>query len=553
MKIIDAQSLAVSTLYTDICIVGTGPAGQALAREFAGTQFRVCMIESGGFKKRRDTQRLNNAEAEGTPYQNPRHTRSRQLGGTSNRWEIKIGPNVEGGRFAAYDPLDFEDRYWLPEGCWPFDHATIEPYYHRAQKTIHLGPFEYMAEYWETPETARLALNPEVLTSGMYQFGARANFEVSKLTQNNLTILYNATVQEVETHADGGTVTGIRALTYNGKTIRVNAEKVVLAMGGIETVRLLLLSTGRNKHPGGLGNDYDQLGRYFMDHPQAHFGVITPKSRDIFEQVDLYDLHWQPEGGYATMGMLKLSEAAQRREKLPNFAFLLYPRRRTHLTKTYQAYRHYTQALHQHYIPPSPVENFTEMLRNAATTIQFAEGSLRRSNYYYNLAEGGWSDLPNKSKLFEVFEVITQIEQLPHPENRISLGTSVDAYNQRRAKIHWHWGDEDTEYVRCAHEVFAAEMERAGIGETRFPDAPYHVPGSHHHIGGARINVDPHEGVVDENLKVHGVDGLYLSTSATFPTGSYANPTLTIVALAIRLADHLKQAEKRHAELWSSS
>lgn len=549
MEIIDAQSLAESTIYTDICIVGTGPAGQTLAREFAGTQFRVCMIESGGYKKRRDTQRLNNAEAEGTPYQNARHTRSRQLGGTANRWDIQIGPGVKGGRLAAYDPLDFEERDWLPEGSWPFSRSTIEPYYHRAQETVHLGPFEYLAEYWETPEAARLALDPAVLDSGIYQFTARANFNVDTLKQDNLKIIYNATAQEVETQADGATVTGVRAVTYNGKTIRVQAEKVVLAMGGIETVRLLLLSTGRNKHPNGLGNDYDQLGRYFMDHPQAHFGLITPKNRDIFEQIDLYDIHWQPEGGYATMGMLKLSEAAQRREKLPNFAFLLYPRRKIHLSKTYQAYRNYSHGLRYHYVPAHPIENFTEMVRNAATTMQFAEGSLRHSNHYYNLSQGGWSGVPNKSKLFEIFEVITQIEQLPHPENRISLGRSVDIYDQRRAKIHWHWGEEDTEYVQRAHEVFAAEIERAGIGEARFPNVPYHVPGSHHHIGGARMHPDRNEGVVDEHLKVHGVEGLYLASSATFPTGSYANPTLTILALAIRLADHLKRVEKRQAEL----
>jgi choline dehydrogenase-like flavoprotein len=341
---------------------------------------------------------------------------------------------------------------------------------------------------------------------------------------------------------------GLRAITYSGQLLHIHAGQVVLAMGGIESVRLLLLSGGGN-HPTGLGNDHDQLGRYFMDHPQAHLGMITPKNRDIFEHAALYDLHWHPEGGYASMGVLKFSETARQRDKLYSYAFILYPRRRTHLSSTFQAYRAYAQALNRRYIPPNPVGNLTEMVRNPATMLRIAGWKLTRQNHYNTLRQGGWSHLKNKARIFDVFEVITLIEQPPRSENRITLGESTDAYGQRRVRIHWHWLPEDTQQVRRSQDAFASAVARSGFGEATFPNVPYHVPGSHHHMGGARLNDDPRRGVVDANCKVHGIDGLYVASSAVFPTGGFSNPTLTIVALATRLADHLKQVEKRHAEL----
>lgn len=552
MKLIDAQSLTTSSISVDICIVGAGPAGITLARELAGTEFKVLVIESGGREKRRDTEMLNNAEYEGTPYQNARHTRRRQIGGTANRWSVEMGPNTIGVRYCPLDPIDFEQRDALPHSGWAIQYDEIKPYYERAQAVCHLGPFAYNADAWQTPTMQPLVLG-DALTSGMYQFGERAVFtegheRATQAPDENITLLYNATVEQVDTDASGQRVTGVHVMTYNGVRLNIYAERVVLAMGGIETVRQLLLSSS-SSHPAGLGNDTDQLGRYYMDHPQAHLGSITPKNREIFEQAALYDLHWNPKGGYSTLGMLKFSEAAQKRDNLHSYAFILYARRATHLTATYQAYKAYEEGLNYRYIPPNPTGNLLEMAKHPATMLKIANWKLTRQNHYLTLGQGGWSQVANGARIFDMFEVITLIEQPPRPENRITLGEGRDAYGQRQARIHWHWLPEDTRQVQRSREVFAGTVEQTGIGEVKFPDAPYHVAGSHHHMGGARMSADACEGVVDENCEVHGVDGLFVASSATFATGGFSNPTLTIVALAIRLADHLKQWEKAHEKM----
>lgn len=544
MKLTDAQALTTTSLNADICIVGAGPAGITLARELAGTGLNVLLVESGGREKRRDTEKLNNAEYDGTPYQNARHTRRRQIGGTANRWSVEMGPNTIGVRYCPLDPIDFEQRDTLPHSGWAIRYDEIVPYYERAQVVCKLGPFAYKADAWQTPAMQALALG-ETLTSGMYQFGERAVFtegheRATQTPDENITLLYNATVQQVETDASGQKVTGVRVVTYSGQTVNIRAERVVLAMGGIETVRQLFLSGG-SSHPNGLGNDTDQLGRYYMDHPQAHLGSITPKHREIFEQTALYDLRWNPEGGYSSLGMLKFSEAAQKRDNLHSYAFILYARRATHLTSTYQAYKAYEEGLNYRYIPPNPVGNLKEMAKHPSTMLQIANWKLTRQNHYLTLGQGGWSQVANGAKVFDVFEVITLIEQPPRPENRITLGEGTDAYGQRMAKIHWHWLPEDTRQVQRSREAFAGAFTQAGVGAVKFPDAPYHVAGSHHHMGGARMSADAQNGVVDANCKVHGVDGLYVASSAVFPTGGFSNPTLTIVALAIRLADHLKK------------
>lgn len=135
-------------------------------------------------------------------------------------------------------------------------------------------------------------------------------------------------------------------------------------------------------------------------------------------------------------------------------------------------------------------------------------------------------------------------EQAPDPENRVTLGDELDALGCRRARLHWRWGDVNINSVLRAQELLGAEVARAGLGTLRVEldgGRPHLLaPGLHHHMGTTRMHADPRQGVVDENCRVHGLGNLFVAGSSVFPTGGYINSTLTIVALAIRLADHLK-------------
>jgi choline dehydrogenase-like flavoprotein len=539
--LVDAQELSAQTVIeTDFCIIGAGPAGMTLAREFINQQVRVCLVESGPLTKDRKIQKLNNGELVGDPYQNPRHTRRRQFGGTANRWCIHMNETTIGVRYASLDEIDFEARDWVPDSGWPFDKAALTRYYERAQTALKLGPFDYHPERWEDTNHKRLPLSEETVVTTMFQFGPASVFtsDYGDIRQAaNINALFNATVLEIETDDSGTTATGVRLTSPASNECHIHAREVILAGGGIENARLLLLSNRVNQS--GLGNQHDLVGRYFMDHPQSVLGVLIPRDRAVFEQMMLYDL--RPMGHYSVMAKLQLSQEIMRREKLLGISFILYPRRREHMTQAYQGFKVVAESIHNYHPPSHPAQHLRKMLPGAKDLFSAGWRWVTRNGYYTDLSTGGWSRVHDKARHFSLIEVISQIEQSPDPDNRVTLADSLDIFGQRQARIHWRMNERDNDSVRRSRQILQAALRDAGIGELQIPAETYNVSGSHHHIGTTRMHDDARHGVVDRDCKVHGLANVYVAGSSVFPTGGYANPTLTIVALAIRLADHLKQ------------
>jgi choline dehydrogenase-like flavoprotein len=162
-----------------------------------------------------------------------------------------------------------------------------------------------------------------------------------------------------------------------------------------------------------------------------------------------------------------------------------------------------------------------------------------------NVARGGWSRLPANDRRFEVVDMVHQVEQAPDPNNRVTLGEQRDELGMPLARVSSQWSEVDLNSLRRNRRLLAEQLERAGIGRVIDPtaDGPpslHQLGGMHHHMGTTRMHVDPARGVVDSNLRVHGVDNLFVAGSSVFPTAGYANPTLTLLALSIRLADHLR-------------
>ena len=539
--LIDAQGLTTQTIIdTDICIIGAGPAGLTLAREFANQQVRVCLLESGPLTKNRSIQKLNNGELIGDPYQNPRYTRRRQFGGTANRWCIQMNETTIGVRHAVLDEIDFEARDWVPGSGWPFDKASLTRYYERAHTALRLGPFNYQPDQWENDSHKRLPLPKETVVTSMFQFARASVFtrDYGDIRQAaNINAIFNATVLEIETDDAGTAATGVRVTSPASSEFRVRAREVIVAGGGIENARLLLLSNRVNKN--GLGNQNDLVGRYFMDHPQSILGIIVPRDRAVFEQMKLYDL--LPMGHYSIMAKLQLSQEVMRREKLQGISFILYPRRREHMTQAYQEFKTAAELIKNYHPPSHPVQSLRKMLPGTKDLFSAGWWWATRHGYYTDLSAGGWSRVPDKARHFSLIEVVSQIEQSPDPDNCVALGETLDMYGQRQVRIHWHMNERDHDSVRRSREILQAALRDAGIGEFEIPAEAYNVSGSHHHIGTTRMHDDARHGVVDRDCKVHGLANVYLAGSSVFPTSGYANPTLTIVALAIRLADHLKQ------------
>jgi choline dehydrogenase-like flavoprotein len=528
-----------SVVEAQVCVVGAGPAGLTLARELAGADFKVLLIESGDFRNHRKLKELNEGDTFGDHYPNPRWHRVRRVGGCTNRWLVDIGGGRLGARFVPLDSIDFETRDWMPGSGWPITRTSLDPYYERAHRHCGIGPYRYDLAAWSEP--AASAIETDGLETSIFQFGPKTQWtgRAEKLFQDapNMDVLLNATVTEIETDASGTVATGLKVLNGAGQPIAVKAQIVVLAVGCVETSRLLLNSHA--VHPAGIGNAEDVVGRYFMDHPQSYLNVFRPADRGLFDRTGIYDL--RPQGAMAIMAKLAFKDAALRRDELPNSCHLLFPRRDHFLSEAFQSFFSLVLDIRHLSVPRGLGRHLRNMIVGISDLAPIALWALQGTAHYPYLSHGGWADLERKSELFTAFEIWSMVEQAPSPENRVRLGAKRDQNGMPKVEIHWRFTEADRDGVRRMRAAMKREIEGSGLGTIEWSPDLFTTPSSVHPIGGARMGLDPRTSVVGPDLAVHGVDNLYLASSAVFPTSGYANPTLTVVALACRLADRIKR------------
>ncbi len=540
--LIDARTLPNDeSIETEICIVGAGPAGITLAQEFIDTNFRVCLLESGGLDYDENIQSLSQGESVGNFFGTLDDSRRLQFGGTANCWKVRIGENQIGVRYVPLDNIDFEKRDWLPYSGWPFDKSHLDPFYERAQKVCKLGVFAYDALSWCQEQTPILPLTGNVTTS-MFQFGRRAVFTHDYRTQinraSNITTYLHANLVEIETNKTGQTATRLRVACLSGKEFWVCAKVFILAAGGIENARLLLLSN--KTQTSGLGNQNDLVGRFFMDHPLVRCGTLIPSSPDIFKKTALYDL--RRVRNIPVMGRLGLTETAMQREKILNISALLFPTPKPRQLKAINSLKTVVKNAEAR---KDSFKHLANIIKGFEYILSAGYGTLvKKEPLLPSLAWGGWSYMSGVERKFSQFEVLHQTEQAPNPNNRVTLSTDCDCLGRQKVKLYWQWNDIDIQTIKRTQDILKEEIARAGIGELiveRDGELPVLLhAGTHHHMGTTRMHDDPRQGVVDQNSKIHNVSNLFIAGSSVFPTGGFANPTLTIVALAIRLADHLK-------------
>ena len=326
---LDARDLEPGAVLTgDVCIIGAGPAGLTIARQLAGRGHDVLLLESGGLTEDARTQALADGERSGDPIQPLAETRARRFGGTSHLWNSGAGHGQIGFRVGKLADVDYERREWLPHSVgWPFGPDTLEPYYRRVHEITRLGPPTYEGTAWGHGAEP-LPVNEAVLPTTVWQFGVGEIFtcEVKDevAASARITACLWANVTALETDETGRRVTGVRAACLDGKRFRVAAGIVVLATGGIENARLLLLSTDVQRD--GIGNARGLVGRYFMEHQMVKAGRLHPTSRDLYRRAALYDT--RRIDGRLVLGKLDLSNETMRRERLLNGSAALVPEHR---------------------------------------------------------------------------------------------------------------------------------------------------------------------------------------------------------------------------------
>ena len=351
--IIDARTISSQEqLAFDLCIVGAGPSGLTLAKELAHLDLSICILESGDYTFSEKTQSLCEGEiASRNRYPEDELTagRCRQLGGSANFWEIQVddndvAQNVFNVRHVIPDELDFQQRDDIPYSGWPFSRSDLMPYYQRAQKICQAGPLSYAPEDWETDRTPQLKFSSSRICSRIFQFGPRRAFTHDYIEEleahRSIKIYTNAHVTELMTTA-GDQVDKVKVETSTEHSFFVSAERFILAAGGMENARLLLLSN--RVLPQGLGNQNDLVGRFFMDHPAFLFGILKPNDKTIFNRTGLYDLH--RVDGTSVMARLVFSEETLRKEKLLNVGLALLPKPPGLETQAVASFRRFMQSL----------------------------------------------------------------------------------------------------------------------------------------------------------------------------------------------------------------
>lgn len=541
---VDSRTLADgSAIEADICIVGAGPAGLALAREFDGTSIRVAILESGDFEPREEIAALTDGETEGDPFSPLRDMRHRQFGGMSNVWNIVLYPGRIGVRYVPMDPIDFEKREWVPNSGWPITYDDLIPYYHRAHSFCQLGEFDYTPDAWECEHHNRTPFKTQDVATGMFKFGPAdtyfRQYRTEMASSKNINVYLHANAVELRKDETSGGIGHIVVACLHGTKINVTAKTFVLAAGGMENARLMLASNREEER--GIGNRHDVVGRYFMDHPLVDFGTLYPFAPSVISSMRLYDK--KRVNNETVMGRYAITDQAMRQHRLFNISALIYPRNSRFRSDAKTSLKFLVASLKGGRLPSNMVRHISNVLAAPHHIIgDIYQFQVRKRPVEPNLAKGNWS-LEDDVSRFVKFEVLSQTEQTPHPDNRVTLSKDRDALGVPRVKLSNVWRQHDIDSVRGSQQLFAAAFEDAGVGRLVFDDVsrPGVLMSTHHTMGTTRMHTDPQQGVVDANCKVHGMSNLYVAGSSVFTTGGYANPTLTIIALGIRLADLLKK------------
>ena len=440
------------------------------------------------------------------------------------------------------EPIDFEPRGGGREGGWPFSVESLRPFYERAQATWVGAPFDYAVSSWADSATPALTLPGDSVVTKVCHHGPSDVFSLryrdDLLAAENVTVLTGSTAARLEWDDRGRSIRRVQVVRADGSSFAVAARMVVLAAGGVENVQLLLLSDGERP---GTGSRNDNLGRHITDHPEFRMGTIEPRDADVIPRLGLYDLRWV--GRFMISAFLTLSEDLKRAEDLRNLSAVLTPKPASFGTPAHRAISAML-ATRRGERPAHLIDDIRAIAGAPGDTMKL----LRSHGSHYREYRGGWSHPGVDASRFTSIELHAATEQRPDRENRITLDERRDRLGRRRAKLRWRWSPDDKASIQRSIRILADELEAAGIGrftqwvEFDGPGRPV-WDGIHHPMGGTRMHPDPRLGVVDTDCRVHGADNLYVAGSSVFPNGhGYANPTLTLLALGIRLADHIKAA-----------
>ena len=553
--ILDLQDPATpAELSAPVAIIGSGAAGLTLALTLEKQGIETIVLEAGGQAVDPLDQQNYGAASVSPEAHGPTHLyRRRAFGGTTAIW---------GGRCIPFDPIDFEERAWIANSGWPIGHDDVARYYPAALELCDAGPAIFDADHALPATPGKLvdgAVGAEVVLDRIERFSNPTHFgskfKEQLASSKAVRVVLHANSTEILTSPDGNAASGVRARARDGRELLVTAQVVIVAVGGIETPRLLLASRGARDT--GLGNERDVVGRYYQAHIEGEVGEIAFQL--AARQVQL-DYQRSPEGVYCRR-YIWLSPETQRQERTgglilrPHHPKIVDPEHRNailsamYLAKDlivseYARKMTSTEQAAKARFGGSTAGFYGAHLRNivlgSPQLLLFAQNWVRKRN----LATRKLPSVVLRDKRNR-YVLDLNAEQTPNPDSRIRLSEERDALGLPRIAVDWRTVPED--YAMIARGLRALQRGFAGSGaaEILYDDALFEeevractrVGG--HHIGTARMGSDPAKAVVDANCELFETKNVFVAGAATFPTSGFANPTLTIIALALRLGDHI--------------
>jgi len=585
LHITDLKSLESDTIIdADIIIIGGGAAGITLARELFGQNLSVVILESGGLTETSENERLNAVEITDEPNTPAQIAKRRQFHADLTRfWSHEVQPfgvccRVLGGATAAwagksapFDLIDFAKRPWIANSGWPIARESLEPYIERATERLNLGPAINDDALWGrigvTPDNALSRM--EALRSFFWQF-ARSRIDPLDIMRfgpefalehaDNVRVFTHATVSELHVDAKGTGFSHADVIASDGSAkATVRAPVAVVAASAIENARLLLAS--RSRFAEGLGNAHDNVGRYLMDHPGARVASFPKKDVPrVYKPFSFFALTENQKTSMYMHGMA-LNPDVQAQDKTLNCAFYMLEDRSP--DDPWDAIKRLLKRKSR-----APLADIVSIVTSPGMLVTGIGRKILQSpkipgflkmrivdmaivfNPNFAVREFQSGGLPHKLQGVHV-DVIT--EQPPLRDNRITLSDQLNPLGRPLARITWQVGTEAKAAIAHMARTISAEFVKAGLPQPKLESWVERnaldeavIIDMAHTAGTTRISDDPATGVVDTNCMVHGVEGLYVMGASVFPTSGHANPTLMIVAMAIRLADQLKNPGQVH-------
>jgi choline dehydrogenase-like flavoprotein len=502
------------SLHSTICIIGAGIAGLILARRLASRGFEVHLLEAGGLDFEERSQALFQTEMAHDRHQGTTEGRFRTFGGSSTRW---------GGQLLPFTSDIFDPPAGVPSLPWAISEQEVAPYYDEIHNVLGVDSLPYGAGVLaalgrgQTPESADILIRfSKWIPFRRRNLGRTIGPEV--LAHPKVTVFTHANVASLTADPEDPTrIRSARVLNYSGHEFTFTAARFIVAAGTIESSRILLCSPD-------VPNENDQIGRYFHDHISYHVAEFESPERE--RVLDLLG----PGFVDGTIHSCKLEASPELRAREGLYAVMAHIVLIEPEDSGVAATRNFLRSLQRGQLKNALLFHFIPVFRGAVDVFRL---------YYYSR----FKQRRAVSKR-ALIRLNIDTEQAPDPQNRIRLSTSTDAIGMPVAIVDWHINQPEKETAARFAHVIHGWLSDAGLcprkWDSSFTDGTLpQMVDTYHAMGGLRMGDDPATSVVDRNLTVHGLTNLHVASCAVFPSGSSSNPTFTMMALAMRLADHL--------------